>query len=606
MRIRVQAKLATAVAVMFVAMSIAGATGAQAATPPPAPPNAPAGAATTYQVNSVHDGLATDALSSPLYKTWSRDLGATVGYPLVVNGRVFVVTENPSGSYGTELWALDAADGSTEWGPLTINGTYYIAGVTADGANVYIVNEDGLLRAINQVTGTQVWSAQMPGQWSFTSPPTVHNGVVYLGGAGDGGTLYAVSAATGGILWTAGVANGDDSSPAVTDDGVYVSYAGGIAYRFNPSTGHQDWVRTTGSEGGGGKTAVVHNGEVYVRDFQYPAVLDAATGAVVGTFTSSTAPAFAGNVGYYLQGSTLRAVDTATNQVLWSQAGDGGFASAPIVLGSEVAIGSSTGRIYVLDAQTGSVDWSADTGSPITAPDEQNARMLTGLAASGGQLFVPASHTLVAYAHMTPDTAFVMALYQDFLGRAGDNTGLTYWAGMLQSGTSRETVAATIAYSLEAARYHVAGLYTAILGRPADSAGLQYWTVGFGERPDGIAESLYASSEYFTKAGGSDAAWVQALYRDILGRPASSSEVAFWTGVTRNSGRRSVATQIYSSPEAANRRMNYLYQQLLGRPADGGGLVFFRTVVAQLGTLAVAIDLAASPEYFAHAGARMD
>ena len=605
MRIRVQAKLATAVAAMFVAMSIVGAAGAQAATPPPTPPNAPVGAATTYQINSVHDGLATDAMSSPLYKTWSRNLGATVGYPLVVGGRVFVVTENPSGNYGTELWALNAEDGSTEWGPLSVNGTYFIAGIAADGANVYIVNFDGLLTAINQVTGARVWSAQMPVQWSFTSPPTVHNGVVYLGGTGNGGTLFAVSAATGGILWTAGV-SGDGGSPAVTDDGVYVVYGCGFGSRFNPSTGQKDWSPTNYCDDGGGKTAVVHDGKVYVRDGQYSHVLDATTGAVVGSFTSTTAPAFAGDVGYYLQGSTLRAVDTATNQVLWSQAGDGGLDSAPIVLGSEVAIGSSTGRIYVLNAQTGVVDWSADTGSPITAPDEQNARLLTGLAASGGQLFVPASNVLVAYAHLDPNAPFVMALYQDFLGRSADSTGLTYWDGMLHSGTSRDTVAATIAYSLEAARYHVAGLYTAILGRPADSAGLQYWTVGFGERPDGIAESLYASSEYFAKAGGSDAAWVQALYRDTLGRPASSSEVAFWTGVLQNSGRRSVATRIYSSPEAANLRINYLYQQLLGRAADAGGLVFFRTVVAQLGTSAVAVDLAASPEYFAHAFAGID
>ena len=150
---------------------------------------------------------------------------------------MFVATDRPDGQYGTELWALNADDGSTIWGPLDVAGVYYIGWIAADGANVYVVNFDGLLTALDQATGHQVWSAKMPGQWAFTSAPTVRHGIIYVAGAGSGGTLYAVSAATGGILWTAAVENGDDSSPAVTDDGVYVSYACGVSYRFDPSTG---------------------------------------------------------------------------------------------------------------------------------------------------------------------------------------------------------------------------------------------------------------------------------------------------------------------------------------------------------------------------------
>ncbi len=225
--------------------------------------------------------------------------------------------------------------------------------------------------------------------------------VVYVGGAGSGGTVYAVSAQSGAVLWTAGVQNGDDSSPAVTSDGVYVSYACGVSYRFNPSTGHQDWARFTGCEGGGGSTPVVHDGEVYARDHSYPGVLSADTGTYSRSLNASMPPAFLGGEGFYLQGSTLRGVDAATNSVSWSQAADGGLDTAPIVIGSEVAIGSSRGSSTssTHGQNVWSVDWVGDVGAPIKGWDNR-----IGLAASGGQLYVPASNTLVAYRHLAPMT----------------------------------------------------------------------------------------------------------------------------------------------------------------------------------------------------------
>jgi hypothetical protein len=66
------------------------------------------------------------------------------------------------------------------------------------------------------------------------------------------------------VTWTAGVANGDDSSPAVTD-GIYVSDACEQSYRFDPATGATRWVHSTGCEGGGGKTPVIAAGGIERR-----------------------------------------------------------------------------------------------------------------------------------------------------------------------------------------------------------------------------------------------------------------------------------------------------------------------------------------------------
>jgi outer membrane protein assembly factor BamB len=91
-------------------------------------------------------------------------------------------------------------------------------------------------------------------------------------------------------------------------------------------------------------------------------------------------------------------MDLATWTTAWSFQGDGSLDSAPLVVGGNVWVGSGSGMLYALDATTGATVWSTNVGSGITAPLEVSvSQPLTGLAAAGGALVVPASDTLVAY-----------------------------------------------------------------------------------------------------------------------------------------------------------------------------------------------------------------
>ena len=237
-----------------------------------------------YQVNAAHDGhLATGGpVSLPLEKKWSKDLGGLVSYPIVAAGKVFARGPRPeNGPYGTYLHAFDASTGATAWGPIPLGGVYFWSGLAYGDGRVYAVNGDGLLRAFDPATGVQKWIRQLPGQYSFSSEPTYANGIVYAGGAGSGGTLYAVSARTGRVLWTRSVANGDHSSPAVSDDGVFVSYACPNVFGFEPKHGAPLWTYTDGCSGGGGRTPVLADGWLWVRDGGTGLALDAGTGEIV-------------------------------------------------------------------------------------------------------------------------------------------------------------------------------------------------------------------------------------------------------------------------------------------------------------------------------------
>lgn len=362
------------------------------------------GVTATYQINARHDGSLVDTAvgAPPLSQKWSRDLGGSVSYPIVAGGRVFATASSPDG-YGTVLYAMDASTGANAWAPVELGGTYWWSALAYGGGRLYAQNSDGVLTAFDPATGAKIWTVSLPGQYSFTSPPTFAAGVVYTGGAGSGGTLYAVDAATGAVRWTQSVANGDDSSPAVNSSGVYVSYACEQTYDFDPATGEPIWHHQTDCSGGGGRTPVLADGEVWVRDDagMAPTVLAAKTGAVNGTYaaaSTSPAPAFDGRQGYFVDKGVLQERYGPTLDTRWEFDGDGQISTAPIVVNGYVYVGSQTGQLWALNGATGQSVWSTDVGAPINGPDEHNvSQPLTGLGAGGGLVVVPATNLLVAY-----------------------------------------------------------------------------------------------------------------------------------------------------------------------------------------------------------------
>jgi alpha-tubulin suppressor-like RCC1 family protein/outer membrane protein assembly factor BamB len=400
--------------------------GAQTPVAVQSPPTADV--AVAYQVNSMHDGNLNSGVEvPPLTKAWTRDLGTAVSYPLIVDGKVFVTAPTGTGYNGTSLHVLDAATGADVWGPIDLGGSTLWSALTYGGGKVFTLTYNGILQAFDARTGALEWVVGLPGQYAFSSAPTYRNGLVFVGGAGSGGTVYAVSALDGRVLWRQSVANGDNSSPAVSDTGVYVSYACNQTSAFAPATGAVLWRYSGPCSGGGGKTTVLANNRLWTRDYFGSLILNASTGALVGSHGAEVAPAFDGPVGFFLSGGVLRANNAATQALLWSFSGDGNLSSAPIVVNGYVYVGSTAGHIWALDKTTGLPVWDDSVGAPIARPDEQNvSQPLTGLGAGQGLVVVPASNLLVAYTGAsgpTPATATSARGWGvNVLGMVGDGT----------------------------------------------------------------------------------------------------------------------------------------------------------------------------------------
>lgn len=353
-------------------------------------------AAVTYQLNPAHDGSYVDpTFVDPLRRSWSVDLGGSSGYPVIADGRVFVTIADDAG--GEDVEALSLATGDVLWGPKSISGTYRTGMLAYDGGQVFTVNFDGRLTAFDAATGTLNWVTQLPGQYAFSSPPTAAGGSVYVGGAGSGGTLYSVDEATGDVSWAVGVMNGDNSSPAVGDDGVFVSYACEQAYKFGLD-GSLAWHYATGCEGGGGNTPVLHDGDVYIRDnfSMSPAVLDASTGELVGSFASDTPPAFDGSHMATESGGFLAMWDTTTGTRLWKSTTSDNV-TAPLFANGYVVEGRSDGTVELRNEQNGSLIWSGSAGAPIAGTSEYGVGSPVTPAVGDGALVVPAGDRLTTF-----------------------------------------------------------------------------------------------------------------------------------------------------------------------------------------------------------------
>jgi outer membrane protein assembly factor BamB len=292
------------------------------------------------------------------------------------------------------------ATGATSWGPVNVGVNW--ANAAYDDGKIYVVNDDGDVAAYDAASGTRVWFQTSPtSQSSASSPPIAKDGMVFGAASGIGGTVFALDGKTGALQWRAQVANGDQSSPSLGPEGLFVSYACLQTYGFNPIEGSLLWHADGPCQGGGGMTTALYQGQLWTRDWSTGnQVVDARSGAMLHGFEGDRIPAFLGSRAFILLDSTLRAIDLATFATLWSFTGDGALTSAPLVAGGFVYITSRAGLVFAVDPSTGDSPWSAELGAFVNEVGNTHDFVFTpmpGLAAGQGVLLVPQGPLLVAF-----------------------------------------------------------------------------------------------------------------------------------------------------------------------------------------------------------------
>jgi outer membrane protein assembly factor BamB len=356
--------------------------------------------AVTYQIDVAHSGRATlEGFTGRLAPLWTRNLGGAISYPVIADGYVYVTV---AAGTATVLYALDPASGNTVW-QAAIAGQNPVSSLAYDAGRIFVLNMSGLVEAFDAKNGTQRWSTQLPGEWFFPWPPIATAKMVFIGGQGDAGEIYALSEKNGHLTWQSGIVR-DAGAPIAYGKLVAITGPCGEYYGFAARTGEWLWTDETLYSMGGGATPVFYRNHIYVRDAcSGNTILTANSGKAKGTFSADVAPSFFTLNGtddmVALSGGTLSATPAGSDTPIWTFTGNGKLSTAPLLVDSYVVEGSSSGELYILNQTDGSTIASYNVGAAIPAPQEGSQNQpLTGLGAADGVLIVPAGSQLVAFA----------------------------------------------------------------------------------------------------------------------------------------------------------------------------------------------------------------
>jgi len=190
--------------------------------------------------------------------------------------------------FAGNLFAIDPADGSSKWQPLSVGGGSGASPVVAaDGAiyfpsflgtaatRFYAVNPDGDAGTAPTIK----WESTLDGYLNYGIGATAAigaDGTVYVAtwetydgsGAGAKGAVYAVNPADGSVKWRHETNYAVQASLAVGGDGtLFAVDKEGVVYALDPASGAEKWtyaLRAAGIQSNSGAPTIGADGSLYL------------------------------------------------------------------------------------------------------------------------------------------------------------------------------------------------------------------------------------------------------------------------------------------------------------------------------------------------------
>jgi len=197
---------------------------------------------------------------------------------------------------------------------------------------------------------------------------------------------------------------------------------------------------------------------------------------------------------------------------------------------------------------------------------------------------------------------YVVATYRQFLDHDPGDVELDAHLDRLAAGgdISREQVARALLFGERGSANEVDRAYQSILGRSAEPSGSRYWTAHLQDHDVlDLRVLLMSSDEYVRRSGGTNRAWITALYRDVLGRKAESAGLSYWTQVAdRGVARPIIVAGFYLSRESLGNRTDAYYRIVLDRAPTAAERAAGASTIAAEGERSFYARLWASDEAF--------
>lgn len=193
---------------------------------------------------------------------------------------------------------------------------------------------------------------------------------------------------------------------------------------------------------------------------------------------------------------------------------------------------------------------------------------------------------------------------------AGSLASAAFTGATAQNGSPREQMISAILSSPEYQHHLVNAIYQNFLHRAPGDEAVNYWSgqlANSGEQA--VLSRIVGSQEYYQDNGGTDAGFINALYRDLLGRSSSAQAQAYWVGQLQtldqasttgdgSAARSQIVLDFLSTPEARGLLLNNPTGNALAN-VTGGGLaqLFYGDTLSSQAQQTVFADFATSPSY---------
>lgn len=160
---------------------------------------------------------------------------------------------------------------------------------------------------------------------------------------------------------------------------------------------------------------------------------------------------------------------------------------------------------------------------------------------------------------------FVQAIFRDSLGREATAAEIDGWDNRV-SANGQGVLADAMATSSKYRTARIVSAFQTALGAPPTSTQLSghLTAIADGTRTvDEVMPVLLRSAKYYDRAGGTDRAYITALYQEILHRTPSESQLDSWTAQLASKGRSSVVNSLWRNPGAVRVRVLATYAHYL-------------------------------------------
>jgi uncharacterized repeat protein (TIGR03803 family) len=195
------------------------------------------------------------------------------------------------------------------------------------------------------------------------------------------------------------------------------------------------------------------------------------------------------------------------------------------------ASGSPAPTLGETGALPGGLEFDASTGKLSGTPSANSAGAYSITFTVSNGVASPASQSFQLTV-LSANQAYIAAVFRDVLRRQVDSDGLQFFTGLLDHGTARSAVVGLVNHSAEYFGQIIQAAYSVYLGRSAEQAAVKFWSKQLiGAITDvQFAASVLGTPEAFAHAGGTTKHLIDALYQQLLGRPAEPAGESFWLG----------------------------------------------------------------------------